>query len=55
MAPSEPVHDAAHDREHAIGLSGAVIILDVIEEGGDVATAETEEVPILLRRHDVAS
>jgi hypothetical protein len=53
MAGGEPVHDAAHDRQDIVGLPGAVVVLDFVEQGGDVGSADVEEGPLVPARIDV--
>ena len=40
VARRVPVHDRAHDVEHVVGLARAVMVLDLVEQGGDVAPAD---------------
>ena len=49
----KPVHDGADNRQHGIGLSCAVIVLDVVEQGGDIAAPDREERSALPEMEDV--
>ena len=54
VAGREPIHDAAHDAQHAIGLPGAVIVLHVVEQRGDIAAADAEKFAVAPDRQHVA-
>ena len=54
MARGKPIHDAANHRKHGISLARAVIVLNVIEQGCDVASADAEKNPVLPLRQNVA-
>ena len=48
-----PVHDRADDRQHAVGLPCAVIVLDVVQQRRDIGALDAEERPPLPEREDV--
>ena len=45
----EPIENTAHDREHRVGLPCDCVVLDVIEQRGDVGALDVENVAIRQR------
>ena len=45
---------AAHDVEAVVGLPRAVAVLDLVEQCGDVAAPDRDELAVTPRRKDVA-
>ena len=49
-----PIHDRACDRENVIGRPRPVLVFDLIEQGGDVAAPDGDELAGPPRRQNVA-
>ena len=49
----KPVHDRADNRQHGIRLPCAVIVLDIVEQGGDIAAPDREERSAFPEMEDV--
>ena len=50
----KPTGDRAQNRQHGVGLEGAVVILDVVDQLGDVAAADVDKLALTPNWGDIA-
>ena len=53
MPGREPIENTAHDGEHGVGLPRTMLVLDVVEQRGDVGAFDVEDVAISPARKNM--